>query len=94
MRVNCTEDLDDSASLTGTPTITEQTTSDLTLGNKVVTSTTYTDSVTGETVAAGKAFSFTATGGTAGTAYRIRASVATDSSPAETLVYDLILTYT
>jgi len=40
---------------------------------------------------AGKAILFTASGGTAGTEYRVRVTCGTDSSPAETLVYDLLL---
>jgi hypothetical protein len=94
VRVNCTNDLDDGASLTGTPTIVEVTTSALTLAGKAVNSATYTDAVTGTTVAVGKALQFTVTGGVVGTSYTIRCTCATNSTPAETLVYDLVLSFT
>ena len=93
VRLNCTNDLDDGASLTGTPTVAEVTTSVLTLGSKTVNAATYSDSETGKTVAIGKGIVFTATGGVAGTSYTVRATCGTNSTPAETLVYDLILTF-
>lgn len=93
VRVNATRDLDDGASLTGTPTVVEVTTSDLTIANKQVNTATYSDSCTNATVAIGKAVEFTIAGGTSGTTYRIRVTVSTDSTPAETLVYDLQVTY-
>jgi hypothetical protein len=93
VRVNCTADLDDGASLTGTPTVVEVTTTALTLGDKAVNAATYTDANTGRTVAAGKAVQFTVAGGVAGTTYRVRVTVGTDSTPAETLVYDLLLSW-
>ena len=93
VHIDCTRDLDSGAKLTGTPTIAEVTTTALTLANKKVNTTTYVDSVRGSTVAIGKALEFTATGGVAGTTYTIRATCGTDSTPAETLVYDLQLTY-
>lgn len=93
VRINCTRDLDSGASLTGTPTIVEVTTTALTLASKAVNAATYIESQTGDTVAIGKALEFTVTGGVAGTTYTIRASCSTNSSPAETLVYDLYLTF-
>lgn len=93
VRVNCTQDLDDGASLTGTPTIAEVTTTALTLGSKAVNSATYSDAVTGRTVSVGKALQFTVAGGVAGTSYTVRCTCGTNSSPAETLVYDLLLTF-
>lgn len=93
VRINCTRDLDSGASLTGTPTIVEVTTTALTLANKKVNTATYVESQTGDTVAIGKALEFTVTGGTAGSTYTIRATCSTNSTPAETLVYDLALTY-
>lgn len=93
VRINCTRDLDSGASLTGTPTIVEVTTTALTLANKKVNTATYVEADTGDTVAVGKALEFTVTGGVAGTTYTIRATCATNSSPAETLVYDLTLTF-
>ena len=92
VRVDGTDDLDDGASFTGTPTVVEVTTSDLTLTNKAVNSATYTD-IDGATVAIGKGLQFTASGGSAGTTYTIRVTCSTDSSPAETLVYDLKLNW-
>lgn len=91
VHVDCTRDLDTSVKLTGTPTIVEVTTTALTLGDKKVNTATYVDSIRGNTVAIGKALEFTVTGGVAGTSYTIRATCGTDSSPAETLVYDLTL---
>jgi len=92
VRVNGTNDLDDGASFTGTPTVAEQDTSVLTLDNKAVNSEAYT-ATDGTTVAIGKAIEFTAAGGAAGTSYTIRCTCSTDSSPGETLVYDLVLTF-
>ena len=90
VRVNCTHDLDDGSSLVGVPTVTEVTTTGLTLSNKKVNEAEYTDAYTGEVIAVGKAIQFTVSSLTAGS-YRIRVSCPTDSSPAETLVYDLKL---
>lgn len=91
-RVDFTEALDSGVSLTGTPTVTEVTTSALTLGNKIVTTESYVDD-DGITVAAGKAIQFTVTGGAAGTAYTVLCTVSTDSSPAETIPCNVVLTY-
>lgn len=93
LRINATDDLDDGSSLVGTPTILEVTTTALTLANKAVNSATYTDAVTGETVAIGKALQFTLQGGVAGTEYRIRAMCSTNSTPAETLLYDVLVSF-
>lgn len=76
--------------LTGTPTVVEVTTSDLTLGNKIVSTTAYTDKETNESVAAGQAVQFTVTTATAGL-YRIRVTATTDSTPARTIVRDAML---
>ena len=91
VRINCTSDLDSGESLTGTPTVAEVTSSDLTLGSKSVNTATYTDAATGVLVAIGKGIIFTAAGGTAGTTYRVRITCGTDATPAETLVYDALL---
>ena len=93
VRVNFTEDLDSSTSLTGTPTVAEVTTTALTLTGKAVNTVAYTDSVSGQSVAVGKAIQFLVTGGTAGVIYTIRITCSTNSTPAETLVYDILLTY-
>jgi hypothetical protein len=75
VRVSFVELLPDSDTLTGTPTIVEVTTSDLTLSDKEINSTTIT--VLGEDVAASKAVTCFASGGTAGTTYTIRVTVNT-----------------
>lgn len=83
--------LDDSELLTGTPTITEQTTSDLTLSNKVVNTAQLT--INSVTVAIGEAVQFNVTGGTvANSPYSIKISVATDATPAQTLIGTVVLT--
>ena len=93
VRVNYTKRLDSDVSLTGTPTVAEVTTTDLTLANKAVNTATYSDSSTGKTVAVGKAIRFTVAGGTSGQTYTIRVTVATNSTPTETLVDDLVITW-
>jgi hypothetical protein len=93
VRVNCTRDLDSGVSLTGTPTVVEVTTTALTLASKAVNTATYVESHSGTTVAIGKAVEFTVTGGVAGTTYTVRITVSTTSTPAETLVYDVELTF-
>jgi len=92
VRVNCTADLDDGASLTGTVSA-DDATGVLTITDKTVNSAAYSDSVTGKTVAIGKGFRFTVTGGVAGTTYRVACSCGTNSTPAEVLPYDVLLTY-
>ena len=81
--------LDSGELLTGTPTIVEVTTSDLTLANKAVSTAQLT--ISGRTVAIGQAVQFKVSGGTAGTTYTIRITVTTDSTPAQTLVLDVVL---
>lgn len=89
--INFTDHLDSGELLTGTPTVTEQTTSDLTLSNKAVSTATYVEAKTNETVAIGMAVQFTVTAsGTTGT-YTIRVVVSTDSTPARTFERDLVL---
>ena len=93
VRVNYTKLLDSDVSLTGTPLVDEVTTSDLTLANKAVNTDTYVDANTGKTVAVAKAIQFTIAGGTSGQSYTVRVTVSTDSTPVETLEYDLIITW-
>ena len=69
---------------TGTPTIVEVSTSDLTLANKVVSTGALT--INGRTAAIGQAIQFTAAAGTANTSYRIRTTFTTDATPAQTLM--------
>ena len=83
VKVSFKDDLDTSELLTGTPTLTEITTSDLTLANKAVNTAALT--ILGGTVAIGQAVQFTVTGGTAGTTYTIQITAGTDATPAQTL---------
>ena len=93
IRFDLTDDLEAGASLSGTPTVSEVTTTDLTLANKAVNTSTYVDDLTGETIAVGKAVQFTCAGGSAGTTYRVRVTVSTDSTPTETLVWDVLISF-
>lgn len=61
--VNFGPTLDDSDTLTGTPTVVEQTTSDLTISQVTLNSATYEERGSGETVAANTAVKFAVTGG-------------------------------
>ena len=79
--------LDTGELLTGTPTVVEVTTTDLTLENKIINTTSLT--INGDTVAAGQAVQFRISGGTAGSTYTIRITVGTDSSPAQTRMQKL-----
>jgi len=82
--VDYTDKLDAGELLTGTPTIVEVTTSDLTLANKVVNTAALT--IRNRTVIIGQAVQFSVAGGQDGAAYTIQITVTTDSSPAQTLV--------
>lgn len=85
--IDYTDSLDSGELLTGTPTVTEVGTSDLTIDNKAVSTGSLT--ILGNTVATGAAVQFrvTATSGLSGV-YAIRTTVSTDASPAQTLVAD------
>lgn len=63
--------------------------SGLTISNEAVNTSTLT--INGLSVIAGKAIQFLVAGGTAGTGYTITGTVATDSSPAQTLEFEIIL---
>ena len=77
--------LDSGESLTGTPTVAEETTTDLTLSNKAVNTVALT--INGKTVAVGKAVQFRASGfKVSGSPYIIKITVGTTASPAQTLV--------
>jgi hypothetical protein len=78
VRVSFADLLADSDTLTGTPTVAEQTTTDLTLTSKLVNSSTIT--ILGESVAAANAVTFLCAGGTAATTYTIRVTVNTVGS--------------
>jgi hypothetical protein len=76
--------LSDSETLTGTPTVTEQTTTDLTIANKAVSTAALT--IDGETVAAGEAVQFSVSGQLAATgSYTIAITCGTTSTPAQTV---------
>lgn len=75
--------LDAGELLTGTPTVVEVTTSDLTLTNKAVNGSSLV--VNGETCLAGQVVTFTVAGGVAGTAYEIRITAGTNAANAQTL---------
>lgn len=75
--------LDSGELLTGTPTIVEVTTTDLTLSSKAVSTTALT--INGETVAIGEAVTFKVAGALDGKNYRILISASTTSTPAQTV---------
>ena len=72
--------------LTGTPTVSEVTSTDLTIANVGLNSSTI--SVNGSDCAANTCVQCTVAGGSANTKYKIRITAGTDSSPAQTLVRD------
>jgi len=88
--IDYTDKLDSGELLTGTPTIVEVTTNDLTLSNKVVSTGSLT--ILGATVAAGAAVQFKVVAGSGllGT-YTIRVTVSTDATVAQTFVDDYVL---
>jgi len=81
--------LDSSELLTGTPTVAELYTSALTLANKAVSTAAL--EILGRTSAIAKAVQFSVTGQVSGGLYRIQITVSTDSTPARTVVRDVIL---
>lgn len=84
--------LDSGELLTGTPTVTEVTTSDLTLSSKAVSTTALT--IDGVSNAVGEAVTFNVSGGTAGETYTIFISAGTNSTPAQTLISNVTLEVT
>lgn len=74
--------LDSGDTLTGTPTITEVTTSDLTLANKTVNASAVV--VNGVSRAAGQVIQFSCTGGDGGELYKIKMSC--DTTNGRTIV--------
>ena len=76
--VSFADKLDTGETLTGTPTVTEVSTADLTLGSKAVSTTSLT--ILGETVAAAEAVQFTVSGQKAGTLYTISVTASTTAS--------------
>jgi len=85
--VNFQELLDSGELLTGTPTVVEQTTSDLTISN--VSVSTAQLEILGDTVAIGEAVQYTFSGQLASQgSYKVRVTATTDATPAQTLVLD------
>lgn len=80
--------LDSGELLTGTPTATEVSTTDLTISDVAVNTAALT--ISGVSVAVGEAVQFKVSGGTAGVKYKVRVTCATDSSPAQTLIVDVV----
>lgn len=76
--------LDSGELLTGTPTVAEETTTDLTLASKALNTAPLT--IVDDSVVASQAVQFTVTGGTTGVEYTVKITVGTDASPAQTLV--------
>ncbi len=84
--------LDSSELLTGTPTVVEVTTSDLTLDNKLVSTAILT--INGVSTPVAEAIQFNVAGGTAGTKYTISISCGTNASPAQTMYGTVVLNVT
>lgn len=86
--IDFTDYLDSGELLTGTPTVAEVTSSDLTLGNKAVSTASLT--ILGNTVVTGAAVQFSIQGQQSGLDYRVRVTATTDATVARTKVVDLI----
>ena len=87
--VDYTDKLDSGESLSGTPTITEVTSADLTISGAQLNSGALT--INGVSVAANKAAQCQVAGGTSGTTYQVLIQVSTDaSSPGAQTFYDTI----
>ena len=88
--VDVTDELITGETVTGSPSVTELNSSDLTLGTPAILAS---DVVYKETTyPASKGVSFTVTGGTAGVIYTIKATIATTES--NTMVFELPLKFT
>lgn len=81
--------LDSGELLTGTPTVVEVTTSDLTISNVAVNTAALT--INGLSVAIGQAVQFKVVGGIADTVYTLRTTAITDATPSQTLITNLRL---
>ena len=89
-RLSYDEVLETDELLTGTPTVVEVTTSDLTIDNKAVSISAL--SINNETIATGRALTFRASGHLVANApYAIKITVSTDATPAQTFVKELII---
>ena len=85
--VDCVDFLDTGELFTGTLTITEDTTTDLTLSNKVVSTASLT--ISDRTVAIGKAIQFKVTGQVAGVTYLVFITCTTDATVARVAKFGL-----
>ncbi len=81
--------LDSGEKVTGTPTVTEVDTSDLTISNVAVSTAALT--INDKSVAIGEAVQFRVSGGLAGVSYTLRVTAASDATPAQTLIVNTIL---
>lgn len=81
--------LDNGELLTGTPVIAEQTTSNLTITNQIVSTASLT--INDITVATAEAVQFSASGMQAGVSYKVKITIGTDATPAQTLIGYIIL---
>lgn len=90
--VNYVGKLDVGELLTGTPTVAEIDTTDLTFANIGVSTVALT--IAGVSVPLGRAAQFKVSGGVAGTKYRIRVTATSDAVPAQILIVILILNVT
>ena len=89
-RLSFDEVLNTDELLTGTPTIVEVTTTDLTIDNKAVSTSDLV--IDNETVTTGRALTFRVSGHlTTNAPYTVKITVSTDATPAQTFVKELII---
>ena len=87
--VSFDDKLDSGESLSGTPTVAEVSTSDLTFANEAVSTSALT--INHKSVAAGRAVQFKVTEfGTTNAPYTVRITCATDSTPARTVKGEVV----
>lgn len=82
--IDCTGVLDSGESLSGTPTVEEVTTSDLTISNSAISTAELV--INDKPIASGKAVQFKVSGGAANTTYEIKITMSTDATPAQTII--------
>ena len=81
--------LDSGEKLTGTPTVAEVTTTDLTINTVAVSTSPLT--ILDEGVSIGEAVQWLVSGQQSSTSYRLRVTATTDASPARTEVLDVLM---
>lgn len=74
--------------LTGTPTVAEETTTDLTISSESVNTVALT--INGESVAIGRAVQFSVVGQQAGVTYMLKITATTDSVPAQVKIRHVV----